>query len=99
MIYKIILFNLCSILSCVLKDIKHLPKLPFFPIVQHSDQRDHNDDRWQGREPLAGGRLAPALLPVQSCSRTQTQISRYLDIYTAAAGPNIAEYQSRGASL
>ena len=80
MIYKIFFFNRCVQSYSVYLEIylKHLPMLPFFPIVQHSDQRDHNDDRWQGREPLAGGRLAPALLPVQSCSRTQTQISRYL---------------------
>ena len=69
--------SLCVLnpILCKLRDIKHLPKLPFFPFVQHSDQRDHNDDRWQGGEPLAGGRLE---LPVQNCSRTQTQISRYL---------------------
>ena len=68
--------SLCSIVTCVLRDIKHLRKLPFFPILKHSDQRDHNDDRWQGGELLAGGRLE---LPVQNCSRTQTPISRYLD--------------------
>ena len=42
--------SLCVLnpILCKLRDIKHLPKLPFFPFVQHSDQRDHNDDRWQG---------------------------------------------------